>query len=927
MSTRPLSSWYAGWLALGALALGGCGVDPATELRAAADSMAARNYDEASIRLSNVVQAQPENAEARRLRGELALLTGDYESAAGDLERARALGAPVDSFAVSLADALTAVGRADEALPLLDSVAAAQSRNPTYWVVRAEALLRAGRNSEAELALDSGEQAGSVGSRGLIARASAMFARGDVAGADELLRRALEASPNDPGVLMARASVLARSNRLGEAAADLTSAAARYRADSLLTRELTALVALAQIQLALNDLDAAEATAAQLVERAPQAPLTAYFQGLVEYRRGRFDEAANLVQPLVSAFPQTAQFRSLLGAIHLARGELGQAEQQFLSVLADAPRDPAAIKLLAETRLRQQRPEAALSALRGIEQAAAEDAQIGLLSGLANLLSGNTEQGLVYLQQAAALDPTNELLKLQLARAYLVAGRSSDASTLLQAAFTSGPTGLEAAMLRLLAAIREGGGDGGDAAVRDLLENFPDEPRALTAAAMYFQLQGDNPRARELFDRAAERETDGAAARMFVAAALVQEGRREDAEQLLRRVVEQQPDNPQALSALAELAAARGALDEAGELLSRAAEKSDSASPRLALAQLRIRQGNLAAAKEQLDLAARVVRDNPEVTAVSGLLAFAEGRPQEAATLLARAESALPNRLGVTLALARAQIASNQAAAAKATVERVLAVAPRSLPLRLMLGEAELKLGNAEEASAIAAALKADYPAQVGGYILEADAQIATRRYAVAADTLATAFRREPTWPVLTRLVSARQLAGQPAEALSAAQAWVQANPQHVPGALAFAGLLQEARRNDEALRAYQAVIDLDDKNLAALNNAAWLAHELERPGALQLAERAYALAQDNPAVLDTLGWILHGQDREAEAIPHLSRAAQLAPETPEIRYHLASALAATGKSAEARSMLTTVVNGSRDFEGMAEARRLLESL
>jgi putative PEP-CTERM system TPR-repeat lipoprotein len=915
-------------LLLGFVALGACtGVDPATELAAARQNIAAHQYGEAAIRLANIVQVQPDNADARLVRGELALLSGEYSLAADELERARTLGSTVDTLAVSLADAWTGLGKHDEALLLLDSVALANASSATYWVVRAEALLRAGRVSEAERALDSGEQAGDTSVRGQIARAAVAFARDDVAGAEAIFLRALEASPNDPGVLMARANLLGRSGRFSDAAADLSRAAALYRADSLLTRELTALVALAQIQLAGNDLDAAEATAAQLVERAPQSALTAYFQGLVEYRRGRFDAAADIIQPLTSASPDTPQFRSLLGAIHLARGELGQAEQQFLAVLANSPRDPAAVKLLAETRLRQQRPEAALSALRSVEAAAAEDPQIGLLSGVANLLTGNTEQGVVYLQQAAALDPTNELLKLQLARAYLVAGRSSDASALLQGAFSAGTAGLEAAMLRLLADIRQGGDGAGDASARDLLERFPDEPRALTAAAMYFQLRGDADRARELFERAAERETDGVVARMFVAAALAQDGRREDAEQLLRRVVEQQPDNGQALNALAELALARGALDEGAELLSRAADHSNTVLPRLALVQLRIRQGNLGAAQEQLELAAKAAPDSPEVTAVSGLLAYAEGRSQEAATLLARAESALPNRLGITLALARAQIASKQAAAAKATVQRVLAVAPRSLPLRLMLGEAELRLGNAEEAFAIASALKAEYPTQTGGYILEADAQIATRRYAAAADTLAAAYGREPTWPVLARLVSARQLAGQPAEALSASEAWVRANPQHIPGALSLAGLLQEAQRNDEALRAYQRVIDIDGNNLAALNNAAWLAHDLNRPGALQLAERAYALAEDNPAVLDTLGWILVGQNRQAEALPHLSRAAELAPNAPEIRYHLASALAASGKSAEARSILTTVVTGSRDFEGMAEARHLLESL
>jgi tetratricopeptide (TPR) repeat protein len=176
-------------------------------------------------------------------------------------------------------------------------------------------------------------------------------------------------------------------------------------------------------------------------------------------------------------------------------------------------------------------------------------------------------------------------------------------------------------------------------------------------------------------------------------------------------------------------------------------------------------------------------------------------------------------------------------------------------------------------------------------------------------------------------LLAAHQLAGESAEALSGAREWVEANPQHVPGALTLAGLLQEGRRNDEALQVYQRVIAIDGDNLAALNNAAWLAHELDRPGALELAEKAYALARDNPAVLDTLGWILLGQGRRNEAIPHLSRAAELAPNVPELRLHLATALAANGQSAEARSLLTNIVDDSRDFEGKAEARRLLESL
>jgi putative PEP-CTERM system TPR-repeat lipoprotein len=928
MSARPRTSYgplAAAWLGC-ALVVAGCGrLDPEAELAVAAASVAAGNYGEAAIRLNNVVQVQPDNVEARRLRGELALVLGEYAEAAQELERARVLGAPFDSIVLGLADATASLGRADEALALLDSAAATHAGDPLYWTIRAEALARAERLDEAEQALAAGERAGDGGARAQLARAAVSFARNDPAAAHDLLDRAIGARPDDASLLAARGELLARTSRLTEAAVDLLRSADLYRAASLSMREAAILSALVQVHLARNDLDAAEATAARLEQLAPTAASTAYLQALVEYRRGRFDEAAALIQPIVNDAPNAAQFRSLLGAIHLARGNLGQAEQQFQTVLVKSPRDPAAIKLLAETHLRQQRPEAALATLRAVEEAATEDAQIGLLRGLASLMSGNLEQGLLYLEQAASLDPTNQLLKLQLARAYLAAGRDADAAGLLRDSFAGGSTPLEASLLQLFADIRLGTPD--SAAATQLIAEFPREPRALTAVAIYSQLRGDNRRARELFEQAGELETSGATARLFVAAALVQEGRRQEAEQLLTKVVAEQPANAQALTALAELLAARGAYDEAARLLERVIAQSPATAQRLPLAQLRIRQGDFAAAKLQLDAAATVAPDNPEVIAVRGLLAFSEGRAGEAVSLLRRAEAELPNRLGVSLALARAQLASGQADAARTNLRRLLALAPRSLPVRLVLGDAELKLGNAAEALSIAAALKADYPALSGGYLLEANAQIATRRYAAAADTLTTAFDRDPTWPVLARLVAVLQLAGRPDEALRATEAWVAANPRHVAGTLMVAGLLQDARRYDESLRAYEATLSLDDDNVVALNNAAWLSQQLAKPGALALAERAYALAPDNAAVLDTLGWILVGEKRERDAIGHLSKASQLAPQVPEIRYHFAKALVALGRSVEARSVLTPLLAEGRDFEDRAEARRLLDSL
>jgi tetratricopeptide (TPR) repeat protein len=443
---------------------------------------------------------------------------------------------------------------------MLDSVAATRNGDPLYWTIRAEALLRTGRLDEARQALERADG----GARAQIARAQLALASNEPSAAEEILNRALDAAPNDPSLVGARGELFARTARLREAAADLQRAADLYGAASVEPRELGTLLALVEVDLALNDLDAAEATAERLAKKAPTAAGVAFFQGVVEYRRGRLEEAAALIQPLVTAAPDVSQYRSLLGAIHLARGNLGQAEQQFRSILVKSPRDPAAVKLLAETQLRQQRPEEALATLRAVDEIAADDSQVGLLRGLASLMTGNVEQGLLYLEQAAALDPTNQMLQLQLARAYLAAGRNADASSLLSGSFAGGSGALDAALLRLFTDIRLGTPDSSAAA--ELLAQFPRESRALTAVAIYSQLRGENARARALFEQAAELETNGATARLFVAATLVQEGRREQAEQLLAEVVAEQPGNVQAGTALAELLAARGAQDQAAQL-------------------------------------------------------------------------------------------------------------------------------------------------------------------------------------------------------------------------------------------------------------------------------------------------------------------------------------------------------------------------
>jgi uncharacterized protein HemY len=73
------------------------------------------------------------------------------------------------------------------------------------------------------------------------------------------------------------------------------------------------------------------------------------------------------------------------------------------------------------------------------------------------------------------------------------------------------------------------------------------------------------------------------------------------------------------------------------------------------------------------------------------------------------------------------------------------------------------------------------------------------------------------------------------------------------------------------------------------------------------LLQAACAQAPDNPAYLDSLGWLRYRQGQFAPARELLDRAYRLQPDA-EIAVHLAQAVAATGLSEEAQRVIDSAL-------------------
>ena len=125
----------------------------------------------------------------------------------------------------------------------------------------------------------------------------------------------------------------------------------------------------------------------------------------------------------------------------------------------------------------------------------------------------------------------------------------------------------------------------------------------------------------------------------------------------------------------------------------------------------------------------------------------------------------------------------------------------------------------------------------------------------------------------------------------------------------------------------YREVIALQPDNVAVLNNLAWVLNEQKDPAALEFAEKAYAIAPDNPDVQDTYGWLLTNKGDVKRGVEILIRAVAAAPKATEPRLHLAKALIKSGDKVGAKRELDLLVSQATGGAARAEAEKLLQSL
>jgi cellulose synthase operon protein C len=360
----------------------------------------------------------------------------------------------------------------------------------------------------------------------------------------------------------------------------------------------------------------------------------------------------------------------------------------------------------------------------------------------------------------------------------------------------------------------------------------------------------------------------------------------------------------------------------------------------LSWGQERLREGDLPGARIALRRAVRATPDDARahfwLATVQLRLGESAAGERELAASLALFDRAVrqdPLALEARLERANLLIAAGQDARAMQDIDRVLRQAPHDARAAYM--QAVLRTKAADFAGANAALrtiATQDMPSLLARFPHARRLQ-AIVRYALGQPEQAVPAAtgdRAPFDPatgrlLVRRLAAALASAGHAEQAAQCLQAWLVIQPDDLDSRTMLVSLALAAHLNDVAETNLKAVLELRPDDPISLNNLAWVEQRRGGPAAEALARKAYALSPGGAAA-DTLGWILTSHADPA-GLGLLRIASGELPDNGAVQYHLAVALDRAGQRDAAIAVLQSAAVGAGEFEGKADARRLLASL
>ena len=910
-------------------------------LHAAPDAKASRYYEDALARyerrdiagaivqLKNALQIDRNMLPVQVLLGKALLASAQPLAAEVALREALRLGVNRAEVVVPLAQALVAQGKQKSVVddPLFNPVGLAPPVQVPLWLVRSAAAADLGDVREALKSIDEARVVDAKSPDVWLAEVPVRIRARQFREAAAAVDRALALAPDSAEALYQKGSVL-------HVQGDLRSALAAYDRALLLTpAHLEARIARAGLYIDFARPAEAKADVAELQRLSPREPRAAYMKALLSERddpagaRKALAEVTALIDPVPIDFIRfRPQLLMLGGLAHFALNEREKAKPFFEIMVKAQPGQPVA-KLLAQIYLGDNNANRAVEVLEAYLKAQPTDPQGLTFLASAYMAQGKNARAATMMQEALRHVDSPDM-RTVLGMSLIGAGQASPAIEQLEAAFSKDPRQTQAGVALVGLYLRSQPAKALTIAA-NLAQQQPAQPGIWTLLGMARARAGQPDAARQAFEQALTLDPNLTQAKLSLVRLDIAAKAYDAATARLGALLKADERNIDALLEMAHIADLRGDSDATRRWLEKA---NDFAGPRelrpgLTLIEFHFRGGRPAVALDVAKLLSAKAPTDLQVLLAYSRAQLATGASAGVRTTLTSATRLAEFNAPLQVEIAALQMAADNPSGAAYSLEKALAANPEFVPAVAAAGRLDLRQGDVAAAERRARQLIDKNPKLAIGYTLLADVALARGQPAAALDALRRAHLNEPgtaTFVALFRALSTQD-GGKPAFTL--AEQWLATHPDDLVARNALADAHARAGNYAAARSNYEAVLRQAPDDPGVLNNLANTLLRQKDPGAVKFAEMALAKNPTNPNTIDTLGWALFKSGEVDRGLQFLRDARLRDPANPEIRFHLASALAHTGRRTEAREELDAALASGRSFEQVADARTLRETL
>ncbi len=905
------------------LGLTACGKSPEAHLQEGRNLVQQANYESAIIELKTVLQAQPSNREARLLLGQAQYQVGAYKDAEKELTKAREQGANDDLVLPLLAMTLLRMGESQKVLDLnIPDNGLSPRSQAILHTARAGALIATGKRTEAESSLIAAEREDPKLPDLLLLQAKLALLDKHLDKASQLVENAIRSDPKSNEALYFKSAMLVDNGKLDEAAQVyqkiLTNDPSEFRSR----------LAIASIQMKKGNFEAADQAIKAAEKIAPNNPIVKYARGSFELQSGHMERASNALLDVLRVAPDHLPTVMAYAMASYGLGHYEQSLKNAEKVLAAVPDNLIAAKIVAGSQLKIGNIKEALATLAPLLAKHPDDAKLLALAGEAYLQAKDYNKAQNYLDKAAELDPESAAIKTRQATSHLATGDSNQAIAEFEKATSLSDKPGQADLALVMLHLRDKQYDKALQAIKILEKKLPTNPVTYNLRAAALLGNKDLAGARDALEQALAIQPTFFPAAVNLARLDMQENKPESARKRFENILAQDKNNVRAMLALADLAAAEKQEKSQVDWL----EKAIKADPKTLLAYRRLVHFYLAKKDhaKALTNARKAASANPESLAALDLLGgtqLATGDHSAALDTYTRLTQKAPQSPEAHLLLANAQFANKQPDAARSSLKEALQIKPDYLKAQDALIKLELSDNKPEAALAIAHQIQVKQPKSPIGFDREADILLSQKHYPQAIKAYETSLALGSETAGFIKLNKALYISGNTVSAEQRLTAWLKQHPDDTLAQTYAADFFIQTKHNKKAIAQYEALLKLEPNNTLGLNNLANL-YKIEKDSrAMATAEQALKLAPENPAVQDTLGWILLEQGQLPRGLDLLAKAAAKLPKLASVRYHYGVALMRSGKKAEAKKELTAAVDSGQEFPEKEEAKILLKNL